>query len=340
MIRGEGLIKKRKIGLVAKDPWLEPAETEIVRRYEHFKTTLEELKLSHCSLLKFADAYHYFGIHRDRQKKGWVYREWAPKAQDLYLFGDFNNGQQYSHRLTKIKDGIWEIFLDDKTYKDRFKHGSRVKVMVHSEQGFQERIPSYIRRIIQDKDNVGFSGQVWLPPEKFDWQSEKFDIARLKELLIYECHVGMAQEKQGVGTFREFADNILPYISKSGYNTIQLMAIAEHPYYASFGYHVSSFFAVSSRFGTPEDLKYLIREAHRLGIAVIMDIVHSHSVKNINEGLNLFDGSEDQYFHPGERGNHPHWDSKCFNYGKREVMQFLLSNLKFWLKGRRNLRQR
>lgn len=326
------VIKKRKIGLVAKDPWLEPAEKEIVRRYEHFKTTLEGLKLTWGSLLKFADAYHYFGIHYDKQKKGWIYREWAPKAQDLYLFGDFNEWQQYSHRMTKGKDGIWEIFLDGKTYKDRFTHESRIKVMVHSDQGFQERIPSYILRMIQDKDSANFSGQVWLPPEKFNWQGDWFDITRLKELLIYECHVGMAQEKEGIGGFREFADHILPYIKKSGYNTLQLMAIAEHPYYASFGYHVSNFFAVSSRFGTPEELKYLIRLAHQQGMAVIMDIVHSHSVKNLNEGLYLFDGSDEQYFHRGERGNHPHWDSKCFNYGKREVMQFLLSNLKFWLK--------
>jgi 1,4-alpha-glucan branching enzyme len=323
--------KKRKIGLVSRDPWLEPAEQEIVRRFEHFKTILDSLTLSCGGLLKFADAYKILGIHWDKQRRGWVYREWAPKAQDLYLFGDFNDWKQYSHRLTKGKDGIWELFLDGKTYKDRFTHGSRIKVMVHSDQGFQERIPSHIRRIIQDTVSVGFSGQVWFPPEKFDWEGDRFDTG-IKELLIYECHIGMAQEKEGIGTFIEFTENTLPYIKKVGYNTIQIMAIAEHPYYASFGYHVSNFFAVSSRFGTPEDLKYLVREAHKLGIRVIMDIVHSHAVKNIDEGLNLFDGSDDPYFHAGERGNHPHWDSKCFNYGKQEVMQFLLSNLKFWMK--------
>jgi 1,4-alpha-glucan branching enzyme len=204
--------------------------------------------------------------------------------------------------------------------------------MVHSDMGWHERIPAYIRRVVQDKDSTNFSGQVWLPPKKFDWEHDQFNIGNLKELLIYECHIGMAQEKEDVGSFVEFADYILPYIKNSGYNTIQLMAIAEHPYYGSFGYHVSSFFAVSSRFGTPEDLKYLIRKAHDQGIAVIMDVVHSHTVKNLNEGLNMFDGSDDQYFHPGERGNHPYWDSKCFDYGKKEVLRFLLSNIKFWLK--------
>jgi len=324
--------KQKKIGLVAKDPWLEPAEADIIFRYERYKNTLEDIQSHYTSLLKFADGYQYFGIHYDKARKGWVYREWAPKAHDLYLFGDFNDWQRYSHRLTRDRYGIWELFLPEETYKERFTHQSRVKVMVHSDMGWHERIPAYIRRVVQDKDSSNFSGQVWLPPKKFDWEQDQFNIGILKELLIYECHIGMAQEKEDVGSFVEFADYILPYIKNSGYNTIQLMAIAEHPYYGSFGYHVSSFFAVSSRFGTPEDLKYLIRKAHDQGIAVIMDVVHSHTVKNLNEGLNMFDGSDDQYFHPGERGNHPYWDSKCFDYGKKEVLRFLLSNIKFWLK--------
>ena len=326
------MMKIKKIGLVAKDPWLEPAEQEIIQRYDRYLNKLDEIKSNFGGLLKFADAYNYFGINYDRKRKGWVYREWAPKAQDLYLFGDFNDWQRYAHRLTKDKNGVWEIFLDEATFKDRFTHKSLVKVMVHSDKGWHERIPAYIRRVVQDKDSSNFSGQVWFPAEKFDWEGDDFDIGQLKELLIYESHVGMAQEKLGVGTFIEFADYLIPYIKNSGYNTIQLMAIAEHPYYASFGYHVSSFFAVSSRFGTPEELKYLIKKAHEQGLAVIMDIVHSHTVKNVNEGLNMFDGSDDQYFHFGERGNHPYWDSKCFDYGKKEVMQFLLSNVKFWLK--------
>jgi 1,4-alpha-glucan branching enzyme len=324
--------KPRKIGLVAKDPWLEPAEPEIIARYVRYKQIFKELTETFDSLLKVADAYNYYGIHYDKKRKGWVYREWAPKAQDLYFFGDFNSWQRYSHRMTRNQYGIWEIFLDKDTYKDRFTHGSRVKVLVHSDLGFQERIPAYIQRVIQDPGTLDFSGQVWLPPKKFDWEGDHFDIGQLGELFIYECHVGMAQEEEKVGTFIEFADTLIPYIKNSGYNTIQLMAIAEHPYYASFGYHVSNFFAVSSRFGTPTDLKYLIRKAHEQGLAVIMDLVHSHTVKNVAEGLNLFDGSDNQYFHPGERGNHPYWDSKCFDYGKREVLRFLLSNIKFWMK--------
>ncbi|MDP1621693.1 MAG: alpha-amylase family glycosyl hydrolase [Bacteroidales bacterium] len=324
--------KTKKIALVRNDPWLEPVAAEINHRYERYLQTLSEIEQNWNTLSEFANGYEFYGFHYNRVNKGWHYREWAPKAQDLYLFGDFNNWQRYSHRLTPNKYGQWEIFLPDDEYKDRFIHQSRVKIMVHSGAGWHEKIPAYIHRVIQDPASLVFSGQHWAPPRAFDWSGDNFNIHKLNELLIYECHIGMAQEHQSVGTFVEFADHLIPYIKNSGYNAIQLMAIAEHPYYGSFGYHVTNFFAVSSRFGTPEELKYLIRKAHEQGIAVLMDVVHSHSAKNTMEGLNQFDGSDDQYFHPGDRGNHPHWDSKCFNYGKREVLQFLLSNIKYWLK--------
>jgi len=322
----------KQLALVRNDPWLEPAAPDIMARYERYRFTLSGIEEDWESLNKFANGYQFYGFHYDRNLKGWYFREWAPKAQDIYLFGDFNNWQRYAHRLTPNKSGQWEIFLPDEEYKDRLTHQSKVKILVHSETGWHEKIPAYIHRVVQDTNSVDFSGQHWAPPKPFDWEGDHFDIAQLNELLIYECHVGMAMEHLSVGTFVEFADYIIPYIKNSGYNAIQLMALAEHPYYGSFGYHVTSFFAVSSRFGTPEELKYLIRKAHEQGIAVLMDLVHSHSAKNTMEGLNQFDGSEDQYFHPGERGDHPHWDSKCFNYGKREVMQFLLSNIKYWLR--------
>jgi 1,4-alpha-glucan branching enzyme len=324
--------KKKHLRLVESDPWLLPVEQEIEDRLSRYQQNLSDIETTWGSLLKFSDAYDYYGIHYDKKKKGWVYREWAPKAREIFLFGDFNDWQRDANPMTRNEFGVWELFLDEKSYKNRLIHKSLVKVLVHSDIGWQERIPAYIRRVIKDEATHNFTGQVWLPPDKFDWENDK-PCSTLKDpLLIYECHPGMAQEKQGIGTYAEFAEYIIPYIKNSGYNTIQLMAVAEHPYYASFGYHVSNFFAVSSRFGTPEDLKYLVKKAHEQGLAVIMDVVHSHTVKNINEGLNLFDGSDDQYFHAGERGNHPYWDSKCFDYGKREVQRFLLSNVKFWMK--------
>ncbi|MCD4790417.1 MAG: 1,4-alpha-glucan-branching enzyme, partial [Bacteroidales bacterium] len=324
-------MSENKLKIIKQDPWLEPSALDITDRHIRYKEKLTEIEKNFSSLIKFADGYKYFGINYDSKRKGWTYREWAPKANALYLTGDFNNWDKFSHPLIKNEFGVWEIFLDENKYKNSFVHGSKIKVLVDSKLGLNYRIPAYVKRVIQDEDTKNFSGQVWLP-EKFDWTDDDFNPGHLDELFIYECHVGMAQEKEGIGTYLEFAENILPGIKNAGYNAIQMMAIQEHPYYGSFGYHVSNFFAPSSRFGTPEDLKCLIKKAHQLGIAVILDVVHSHTIKNTVEGINQLDGSDEQYFHPGTRGDHPQWDSKLFDYGKTEVLRFLLSNLKYWMR--------
>ncbi len=278
--------------------------------------------------MDFANGYTYYGFNYDKKLKGWWYREWAPKADALFLMGDFNQWNRSSHPLKRIENGSWEIFMPE----DEIHEGSMIKVHVVAGNGEKDRIPAYILRVLQDPATHDFTGQVWDRTKPFKWTDKQFKLAEIKKSpVIYEAHVGMAQEKEGVGTYREFTENVLPRIKDLGYNTIQLMAVQEHPYYGSFGYHVSSFFSVSSRFGTPEELKELINTAHNMGIAIIIDLVHSHAVKNISEGLNEFDGSDDQYFHPGGRGTHNQWDSKLFNYGKREVQQFLLSNIKYWI---------
>lgn len=150
-------------------------------------------------------------------------------------------------------------------------------------------------------------------------------------LRIYEAHVGMSSAEEKVNSYRDFADNVLPRIEALGYNCVQLMAIMEHAYYGSFGYHVTSFLAPSSRFGTPEDLKYLVDTAHGMGLLIIMDLVHSHAAKNVNDGINRFDGSDHQYFHAGARGNHDLWDSRLFDYSKLEVQRFLLSSARLFI---------
>ncbi len=336
---------RKYLRIVQQDSWLTPFNGHLAERFMRFHELLFRLEEAYGSLYDFAGAHEQLGITYDATAKGWYYREWAPAAEALFLIGDFNNWNRTSHPLKKKEpDGIWEIFLDDATYAEQWKHGSLFKVLVKSAIGEVERIPAYIRRVVQDETTKDFAAQVWQPPVQQSSNNESTaapkafveqlasDIKAGKTpLLIYEAHVGMAQEREGLGTYREFADLILPRIQKAGYNAIQLMAVAEHPYYGSFGYHVSSFFAPSSRFGTPEDLKYLIQKAHEAGLLVIMDLVHSHAVKNILEGLNFWDGTEYQYFHAGGRGEHPDWDSKLFNYGKWEVLQFLLSNVRYWL---------
>lgn len=324
--------KKTIPQIIQDDPWLTSHEKDITARIKRFNNMLAGLRERYGSIEEMAQGHEYFGINYDAEAKGWYYREWAPAAKALHLMGDFNGWNKTSHPLKQDNEGVWEIFLEDASYQDRFVHGSKFKVVVTDCEGnVVDRIPAYIRRVVQDEKTHEFAAQVWSPKEQFSWKGDDFDISTLKTPYIYECHVGMAQEKDGVGTYQEFAEEILPRIKALGYNAIQMMAIQEHPYYGSFGYHVSNFFAASSRSGTPEDLKALIKKAHSMGIAVILDIVHSHSVKNIHEGLNLFDGTGHQYFHAGGKGEHPDWDSKLFNYGKWEVMQFLLSNIRYWL---------
>ena len=312
--------------LVERDSWLEPVAEEVQARYDRYESLLKYIENHYGSLKSFASAHEFFGFTYDEFRKGWWYREWAPSAHYLSLFGDFNNWDRYANPLEREEGGVWSIFLPDSQYKNKLTKGSLLKVLVQSSIGEQERIPVYINRVIQNEDNKDFAGQFW-PKVK----SQKPKAKSQQPLFIYESHVGMSQEKEGVGTYKEFKENVLPRIKNLGYNAIQLMAVAEHPYYGSFGYHVSNFFAASSRFGTPEELKELIDAAHEMGIAVIMDLVHSHTVKNTREGLNLFDGTETQYLLGGHEGHHPQWDSKLFNYGKIETLRFLLSNVRYWL---------
>ena len=316
---------EKTLGIIRHDPWLEPYSEAIKGRHEDAVRKETELVGKGGSLVDFANAHQYFGLHKT--KTGWVFREWAPNATAIYLIGTFNDWKESdSYKLTSIGNGTWEITLP----KGAMKHGDLYKLMMHWEGGCGERIPAYSTRTVQDEKTLIFSAQVWFPPRKYKFKVENFK-PQTSPLLIYECHIGMAQEKEGVGTYEEFRKNILPRVADDGYNAIQIMAIQEHPYYGSFGYHVSSFYAPSSRFGTPEELKRLIDEAHQKGIAVIMDIVHSHAVKNEVEGLGRFDGSYDQYFYGDSRREHPAWDSLCFDYGKNQVLHFLLSNCKYWL---------
>ena len=319
-----------KLAIVEQDSWLEPVQEAVYERYIRFVNREKSLINQSGSLEKFSSAYLYFGIHFDKKENAWIYREWAPAAKGMFLIGDFNNWEYFTHPLQNIGNGIWEIKLPAESYPS-FCHQSKLKVVVQTESGTLPRIPTYINRVIQDEDTKDYAAQLWFPKKEYKWKINSFSGPKSKDLIIYECHIGMAQEKEGVGTYKEFTENILPKIKEKGYNVIQIMALAEHPYYGSFGYHVSNFFAPSSRFGTPEELKELIDKAHQNDIAVIMDIVHSHTVKNTNEGLNNFDGSGHQYCHEGDRGNHPAWDSKLFDYGKTEVIQFLLSNISYWM---------
>jgi 1,4-alpha-glucan branching enzyme len=311
---------------LSRDSYLSPYKKTIRRRLLKIIEAESRLTLGKSSLSDFASGHEYFGLHFRNGE--WVFREWAPNATRIYLIGDMTNWRERKdfalHRLNK--EGHWELRLS----QDKLKHKDHYRLRIHWPGGKGDRIPAYSRRIVQDTDTLIFNAQVWSPQDPYHWKC--LDFQSLSEpILVYEAHVGMAQEEEKIGSYREFTTQTLPRIAATGYNTLQLMAIQEHPYYGSFGYQVSSFFAASSRFGTPEEFKELVDTAHASGLRVIIDLVHSHGVSNEVEGLSRFDGTLYQYFHEGLRGRHHAWDSRCFDYQKHQVLHFLLSNCRFWL---------
>lgn len=317
----------KKLKILRNDKWLEPYADAINGRYNHILYEINKFTQNgKTTLSDFASGYLYYGLHKGARQ--WVFREWAPNATEMYIIGEFNNWkEEEQYKVNRIPGtDNWELKLPLKA----MKHGDLYKLSIHWNGGQGERIPAWVRRVVQDPQTRIFSAQVWTPEKEYKWKKKTFR-PKADPLLIYECHIGMGQDAEKVGTYNEFRENVLPRIVKAGYNCMQIMAIQEHPYYGSFGYHVSNFFAASSRFGTPEDLKALIDEAHKQGVAVIMDLVHSHAVKNEMEGLGNFAGDPNQYFYPGERREHNQWDSLCFDYGKDQVLHFLLSNCKYWL---------
>lgn len=320
---------KKSLRLLESDPWLTPYSDAIWGRYNYYLAREKELT-GGVPLASWACGYEYFGLHR-QTNGGWVLREWAPNATALYLIGEMNGWQKdEKYRFDRLKDGdgVWELSLLERS----LKHEQLYKLWLEWDGGSGERIPSYVNRVVQDDTTKIYSAQVWCPKKSYVWKHKRLrGNPKNKGLFIYECHIGMSSSEEKVSTYTEFRENVLPRVAALGYNCLQIMAVQEHPYYGSFGYHVSNFFAPSSRFGTPDDLKALIDTAHGMGIAVIMDIVHSHAVKNEVEGLGRFDGTTYQYFHEGGRREHPSWDSLCFDYHKPQVNHFLLSNCHYWL---------
>lgn len=309
--------------LVKRDPYLKPYAARLLKRQQRARLRELEFTDGTRTLSDVANGHLYYGLHKT--DSGWVFREKAPNAKELYLYGDFSRWQvKPEFALHPIGNGDWEIELP----AFALQHTMLYKLWMVWHTGAGERLPAYATRVVQDENTKVFCAQVWTP-EPYQWRYEQ--PAKPNHPLIYEAHVGMSSQEAKISSYWEFKETVIPRIKALGYNTIQLMAVQEHPYYGSFGYQVSNFFAPSSRFGTPEELKELIDTAHREGLSVILDVVHSHSVSNEKEGLSIFDGTDHLYFHSGEKGQHPVWDSRCFDYGKQETLLFLFSNLKYWL---------
>ena len=306
------------------DPALAAFAPKLAERRARKERLLQKLTGGAISIADFASGHEYFGLHRTQTK--WIFREWAPNANSITLVGDFSNWEiREEFRLQNLDHGVKEIELPVNT----LKHGMHYAMLVEWPGGSGLRIPAFTRKVSQDPDSKLFTAVVWDVENPYIFQNPT--PPKPEAMLIYEAHTGMAQEEEKIGSFREFREKTLPRIKAANYNTLQLMAVVSHPYYASFGYHVANFFAVADRFGTPEDFKELVDAAHGMGIRVIIDLVHSHAVRNEAEGLGNIDGSTSTYFHEGIRGIHPTWDSLCFDYSKVEVLHLLLSNCRFWL---------
>jgi len=306
-----------------EDKWLEPYRDVIDRRHEAILARKKEIA-GDGPLNLAVNGELYYCLHKE--KECFVFREWAPNASRIYLIGSFNGWKRSSEwELSPIGDGNWELMVP----QEKISHCDLYKWYVEWPGGAGERLPAYATRCVQDPVSKIFCAQVWDPEKPYLWKKKKGPVIRTP--LIYEAHVGMCSEEEKVACFDDFRRIVLPRVKNLGYNTLQLMALQEHPYYGSFGYQVSNFFALSSRFGTPEEFKALVDEAHAMGIAVIMDVVHSHAVSNEAEGLSRLDGTLTTYFHEGEKGFHPAWKSRCFDYGKGRTIHFLLSNLKYWM---------
>uniref|UniRef100_A0A7N5JDZ9 1,4-alpha-glucan-branching enzyme n=1 Tax=Ailuropoda melanoleuca TaxID=9646 RepID=A0A7N5JDZ9_AILME len=316
--------------LLEIDPYLKPFAQDFQRRYKRFNETLNNIGENEGGIDKFSRGYESFGVHRCAD--GGLYcKEWAPGAEGVFLTGDFNDWNPFSYPYKKLDYGKWELYIPPKRNKSLLvPHGSKLKVVIRSKSGeILYRISPWAKYVTREGDNVNYDWIHWDPehPYKFKHSKPK----KPRGLRIYESHVGISSYEGKIASYKHFTCNVLPRIKDLGYNCIQMMAIMEHAYYASFGYQITSFFAASSRYGTPEELKELVDTAHSMGITVLLDVVHSHASKNSEDGLNMFDGTDSCYFHSGPRGNHDLWDSRLFAYSSWEVLRFLLSNIRWWV---------
>jgi 1,4-alpha-glucan branching enzyme len=321
-------MEKKQLKVIDDDSYLKSFESNLEKRQKMFREKLDLLEKNEGGLINFCKSYEKLPF--EFTDDCLIYREYAPNAKRLSIFGEFNNWNRDEYYGDKDEFGFFCIKLPNKNGKEcLINHNTRLRISITlPDGGHVERNPAWSRYLIQNKDNI-YEAVFWNPTEKYQMKNSHVKVSNTP--MIYECHIGMGSSEERICTNREFADNVLPRIKSCGYNIIQIMAIMEHPYYGSFGYHVSNYFAISSRFGTPDDLKYLIDKAHSMGLSVLMDLVHSHAASNVLDGINYFDGTDYIYFHSLPRGYHSLWDSRLFNYENYETMRFLLNNIAFYM---------
>lgn len=280
-------------------------------------------------------AYEKMGAHLIEVdgKKGVHFAVWAPNALQIYLIGDFNEWHGERHPMSSSDSGIWTLFVPGLTENSVYKY----RIVTKSGESFEKADPygfameqrPRTASVVSDLDRYQWSDG--------DWITRRLENQALDTpISIYEVHLGswrkVADEKWGSRylTYRELADELIPYVLEMGYTHIELLPIAEYPFDGSWGYQVMGFYAPTSRFGTPEDLMYFIDQCHQNQLGVLLDWVPAHFPKDA-AGLNFFDGTH-LYAHTDPRqGEHQDWGTMIFNYGRNEVRAFLISNALFWL---------
>ena len=328
-IFGDAIMKsKSQLGTPSihlTDPYLVSFESVIRDRSKAVHERIRMIEKEEHGLIEFSRGTDIFGLRRT--SSCWTFREYLPGAVEVWLIGDFNGWTKGVDSLKKEAFGRWSSEFPF----EYIKHGQKYRVSVKTSSGdVVDRVPAWAKYVGQNPGTNLFDAVVWDPPAG-EYKMKHPRPEKPVSPTIYEAHVGMSSSEPRIATYTEFRLNVLPRIKKLGYNTIQLMAIMEHAYYGSFGYHVTSFFAPSSRFGTPDELKALVDEAHGLGITVLMDIVHSHCSSNQLDGIAGIDGTDHCYTHSGPLGRHELWDSALFDYSKWEVLRYLLSNCRYYI---------
>mgnify|MGYP000755808517 CR=1 FL=1 len=303
--------------------------------------TKEKVFISEADQYLFAQGTHYdiykkLGAHLSVEDgvQGVYFGVWAPNAAQVNVIGTFNEWNEESHPMQKLGEGgIWGLFIPG------VEEGTMYKFLIYARDGRKLYKADPFANYAEYRPGTA---SIVTDITGFDWKDSKWMEARDKKdmnkepMAIYECHIGSFMKHPNNGTaegfynYREFADRIVEYLKEMKYSHVELMGIAEHPYDGSWGYQVTGYYAPTSRYGTPKDFMYLVNELHKAGVGVILDWVPAHFPKDEN-GLARFDGTC-LYEHADPRqGEHPHWGTLIYNYGRPEVANFLTANALFWI---------
>lgn len=273
-------------------------------------------------------AYEFFGVHKI-EKDTYAFRVWAPNAEAVSVVGDFNTWNDEAHKCFPISSGIWEAIISGVNVYDCYKYAIRTK----DGRTLMKADPYAVHQ----ETRPGTGSKVYELAD-YKWKDKKWQESNSqgnildKPVNIYEIHFGSWKQHDDGNflTYREMAEQLVPYVKDMGYTHIEMLPIMEFPFDGSWGYQVTGYFAPTSRYGLPEDLMYFIDTCHKNNLGVILDWVPAHFPKDAH-GLYEFDGSCCYEYADLKKGEHKEWGTRVFDYSKNEVKSFLISSANYWL---------